>query len=327
MDKPKVFVTRKIPGNALSLLKKHFSVRVYTKDQAIPRKELLKSVKWCDALLCMLTEKIDREIIEANPNLKIISNYAVGYDNIDVEYATKKGIPVCNTPNQEVANAVAEHTFALMLNLAKHLHESDEYVRKHEWKAWKPELFLGEQVKGKIIGIVGLGRIGCGVAERAAHGMGMNTLYYDVIRNPKFEKEFKAKYVSLNTLLKKADFITLHVPLLPSTKHLIGRKQFAMMKNTAYLINTSRGPVIDEKALIHALKSGQIGGAGLDVYEKEPDVNPELTKLKNVILTPHTASATIEVRLQMSKDAAESIIAFFKGMKVLRVVNSEVFKK
>ncbi|MEW5896330.1 MAG: D-glycerate dehydrogenase [Nanoarchaeota archaeon] len=325
MSKAKVFVSRKIPSDALSLLKRHFFVRVYTKDQAIPKKELLKGVKWCDALLCMLTEKINKEIIDANPDLKVISNYAVGYDNIDLEYATKKGIPVCNTPNQEVVNAVAEHTFALMLSLAKHLHESDEHIRKHKWKTWSPELFLGEQVKGKILGIIGLGRIGCGVAERAAHGLGMNTLYYDVIRNSKFEKEFKAKYVSLSTLLKKADFITLHVPLLPSTRHLIGRKQLAMMKKTAYLINTSRGPVIDEKALIYALKNRQIGGAGLDVYEKEPNVDPELTKLKNVILTPHTASATIEVRRQMSLDAAENIIAVLSGRKAPKTVNPQVY--
>ena len=181
----KVFVTRKIPGEAISRLKKLFSVKVYPKYEKVPRKELLAGIRWCDALLCLLTEKIDKEALDANPNLKVISNYAVGYNNIDVEYATKKGIPVCNTPSQEVADAVAEHTFALMLGLAKRLHEDEEYVREHQWKSWSPKVLLGTQMKGKTVGIVGLGRIGSGVAERTTC-MGLKTVYYDIKRDKKF---------------------------------------------------------------------------------------------------------------------------------------------
>jgi len=325
--KPKVFITRKIPGPAIPLLRKYFNVRVYPKDQKIPRKELIKGVKWCDALLCLLTEKIDKEIIDLNPNLKIISNYAVGFNNIDIKYATLKGIPVCNTPSQEVVDAVAEHTLTLLLGVAKRIHEDERYVREHKWKTWEPELLLGTQVKGKTLGIVGLGRIGKGVAERAGHGLGMAVIYYDVIKDRKFERKYKAKHVELKTLLKQADFVTVHVPLLPSTKHLFGKKEFSLMKKTAYFINTSRGPVVDEKALIWALQKGKIASAGLDVYESEPKVNKRLTTLQNCVLSPHTASATTEVRIQMSKDAAENILAIMNGKKAKKTVNPEVYKK
>ena len=324
--KLKVFITREIPDPAIPFLKKHFEVRVSPKDEPVSRKELLKGVKWCDGLLCLLTDKIDKEIIDANPNLKVISNYAVGYNNIDVKYATSKGIPVCNTPSQEVVDAVAEHTFALLLGIAKRIHEDEEFVREHKWKTWAPELLLGTQVKGKTLGIVGLGRIGMGVAERAA-AMGIKILYNDRDKHLKFDKRHKARRVSLSYLLKNSDFVTLHVPLLPSTKHLIGRKELKMMKRTAYLINTSRGPVVDEKALISALKNDVINGAGLDVYESEPHVNKKLTALHNAILTPHTASATTEVRIQMSKDASENIFAVLKGKKAAKTVNPEVYGK
>ncbi len=327
MSKLKVFITREIPGEAIPRLKKHYQVRVYPHDRAIPRQELLKGVRWCDALLCILTEKIDKEVIDANPNLKVISNYAVGYNNIDVAYATKKGIPVCNTPSQRVVDAVAEHTFTLLLGVAKRLHEDEEYVRKHRWKSWAPKVLLGTQVKGKTLGIIGLGRIGQGVAERAGHGMGMNVIYHDVVRNKKFEQTYKARYTSLKAVLKQSDFVTLHVPLMESTHHLIGKNELSLMKRTAYLINTSRGPVVDQGALIQALQNKQIAGAGLDVYEDEPHVSVALTRLPNTLLTPHTASATMEVRLQMSRDAAESIIAVLSGKKSKKTVNPEVYAK
>jgi glyoxylate reductase len=323
--KQKVFVSRNIPGSAIPLLKKHFQVKVYPKEEKIPRKELLKGVKWCDALLSLLTEKVDKEVIDANPKLKVISNYAVGFNNVDVKYATSKKIPVCNTPSQQVNDAVAEHAITLMLSLAKRLHEDEIYVRKHKWKSWAPSLLLGQQVKGKTLGIVGLGRIGSGVAERASHGMGMDVIYSDLNRNKQFEKKYKAKKVPFNTLLKKADFVTLHVPLLKSTEHLISTKELKMMKKTAYIINTSRGPVIDEKALTTALKNKWIAGAGLDVHETEPSRNHSLHKMNNCILTPHVASATIEVREQMGIDAAESIIAILKGKRSQKTVNPEVY--
>jgi glyoxylate reductase len=323
--KLKVFVSRNIPGSAIPLLKKYFQVKVYPKDEKIPRKELLKGVKWCDALLSLLTEKIDKEVIDVNPNLKVISNYAVGFNNVDVKYATSKKIPVCNTPSQQVNDAVAEHAITLMLSLAKRLHEDEIYVRKHKWKAWAPSLLLGQQVKGKTLGIVGLGRIGEGVAERAVHGLGLKVLYSDINKNKKFEQKYQARKVSLKELLKKSDFVTLHVPLLPSTKHLISTKQLKLMKKTAYLVNTSRGPVVDEKALTKALKSKWIAGAGLDVHETEPSINHPLHKMNNCILTPHVASATIEVREQMGIDAAESIIAILKGKRSQKTVNPEVY--
>lgn len=319
-------MTRKIPQRGIQLLRRHFLVKVYPKDQAIPRKELLKEVQHCDALLCLLTEKIDQEVLSANPKLKIVSNYAVGYDNIDVKAATAKGIPVCNTPGV-LEDAVAEHTFALMMALSKRILEADHFLRSGKYKLWKPMLLLGTELKGKTIGIVGLGRIGAGVAERAKKGMGVNVLYHDIKRNKQFEKEVRAKFVSLSELLKKSDFVSLHVPLLPSTRHLIGKEELALMKKSAYLINTSRGPVIDEKALAMALKKKHIAGAGLDVYENEPKVNPLLTKLRNTVLTPHTASATVEARTAMSELAAQNIIDVLKGRKAKFTVNPEVYKK
>ena len=326
MQKKKVFVTRQIPKKGIQLLRKHFLVKVYLKDQTIPRKELLKEVKQCDALLSLLTEKIDQEVLSANPNLKVVSNYAVGYDNVDIKAATSRGIPVCNTPGV-LENAVAEHTFALMLALCKRIAEADQFVRAGKYKRWEPMLLLGTELEGKTIGIVGLGRIGAGVARRAGRGMGVNVLYHDIRRNKDFEKEYQARYVSLSELLKKSDFVSLHVPLLPSTRHLIGKKELAMMKKTAYLINTSRGPVVDEKALVKALQKKQIAGAGLDVYENEPKLTLGLTKLKNVILTPHTASATIEARTAMSELAAQNIIDVLQGRKAKFTVNPEVYGK
>ena len=326
MSKQKVFITRKIQEPAVSLLKKHFEVKVYSKPQPIPRNELLKGVKWCDALISLLTEKIDREILDLNPKLKVIANYAVGFNNIDVNYATKKKIPICNTPSQQVVDAVAEHAITLLLGLAKRIHEDEIHVRQMKWKAWDPYLLLGTQVKGKILGVVGLGRIGSGVTERALFGLGMKIIYYDVVRNKEFEQKYSAQFLDLSALLKQADFVSIHVPLLPATQHLIGAKQLKLMKKTAYLINTSRGPVVDEQALIAALQKKQIAGAGLDVYETEPATDPRLLKLDNVLLTPHTASATNEVREQMSKDVAESVIAVLQGKKPVKIVNPEVYK-
>ncbi len=326
MQKKKVFVTRKIPKKGIELLRRHFLVKIYQKNQVISRKELLKEVKQCDALLCLLTEKIDAEILNANPKLKVISNYAVGYDNVDVKAATAKGIPVCNTPGV-LENAVAEHTFALMLALAKRIAEADSFVRAGKYKRWEPMLLLGTELEGKTLGIIGLGRIGAGVAERAKKGMGIKVLYHDIRRNKQFEKEYQAKYVSKEELLKRSDFVSLHVPLLPSTRHLIGKEELKLMKKTAYLINTSRGPVVDEKALVEALQKKHIAGAGLDVYENEPKLTPGLTKLKNVVLTPHTASATVEARTAMSELAAQNIIDVLQGKKAKFTVNPEVYRK
>ncbi len=324
-SRPKVFVTRQIHPAGISMLRECCEVRVYPKDQIMPRKELFKAVKWCDALLCLLTDKIDKEIIDANPTLKIIANYAVGYDNIDVKYASLKKIPVTNTPGA-LEHAVAEHTFALLMAVSRRIPESDGFVRAGKYKRWEPMLFVGAELQGKTLGVVGLGRIGAGVAQRAK-AMMMSIIYYDVKRNEQFEKDFNAGYANLSVLLKTADFISLHVPLLPSTRHLIGRKELQMMKKTAYLVNTSRGAVIDEKELVRALKRKQIAGAALDVYEFEPKLAPGLAKLKNVVLTPHIASATVEARSAMSRVAAQNILAVLGGKKAPNAVNAEVYSR
>lgn len=324
--KAKVFVTRKIPESGIKLLQKECSVRMYSPDRPIPRKELLRGVKWCDALLCLLTDKIDQEIIDANPKLKVISNYAIGFDNIDVTYATQKKIPICNTPGKAIVEAVAEHTIALMFSVSKRICEADKFTKQGKYRGWEPMLLLGMELVGKTIGIVGLGRIGSGVAQRAKKGLGMKVIYYDVRRNDEFEKTYDAQFFSLPTLLKTADVITLHVPLLPTTRHLISSKELALMKRTAYLINTSRGPIVEEKALVKALRRKRIAGAGIDVYEFEPNLTPGLAKLSNAVLTPHIASATIEARSEMSVDAAKNILAILHGNKAPMTVNPEVYK-
>ncbi|MBI4151897.1 D-glycerate dehydrogenase, partial [Candidatus Woesearchaeota archaeon] len=301
------------------------TVRIHHHNHPPQRAELKKGIQWCDALLCLLTDTIDKEMIDINPTLKIISNYAVGFDNIDVQYATRKGIPVTNTPGT-LEDAVAEHTFALLLTLTKRIVEADTFVRKGKYRGWEPMLFIGTQLKGKILGIIGLGRIGSLVAEKAT-AMGILVIYTDITRNREFERKFKAKFVSREILLKTADFISLHVPLLPSTHHLIGARELGLMKKTAYLINTSRGPVIDEKALVAALQKKQIAGAGLDVYESEPKLISGLVRLPSVVLTPHIASATSEARRAMSIIAARNILAALAGKRAPNAVNPEVYQR
>lgn len=327
VPKPKVFITRKIPDGKLALLRKHCQVNIYRKDRPIPRNDLLRGVQWCDFLLCLLTDKIDKAIIDANPRLQLIANYAVGYDNIDLKYATQKGIPVANTPGKLISEAVAEHTVALILALAKRLREADRFTRTGNYRGWSPTLLLGTALQRKTLGIVGLGRIGTGVAERCGHGMGMTVLYYDVIRNKEFEQKYKAVFVPLRKLLQSSAVVTLHVPLLPSTRHLIGQKELSQMKKTAFLINTARGLVVDEKALVAALQKKQIAGAALDVYEHEPKLTPGLTKLDNVLLTPHTASSTIEARREMTELAVQNILAVLHGKRAPNVVNKRVYDR
>ena len=320
--KPKVFVTRKIPGEGIDILKKKFQVKVAPQNGVISRTNLLKGVKWCDALLCLLTDKIDEQVFKANPHLKIVANYAVGYDNIDAKTATKYGVMVSNTPGV-LTESVAEHAIALMLAVGKRLRESDAYVRAGKYHGWDPWLLLDKQFFKKTFGVVGVGRIGSMVA-RFANAMEMQVLYSDVRPNPDLEQKYGAKKVELDELLKRSDVVSVHVPLLPSTRHLINASKLKIMKKSAILINTSRGPVLDEKALVSALKKKQIYGAGLDVYEFEPKQAPGLRTLPNVILTPHTASATEEARNEMSKLAARNIIAALSGEVPPALVNKDV---
>jgi len=321
----KIFVTRKIHESGLKLLKKAgHTVTVYSKDEIIPRTKLLHGVKGCDAILSLLTDKINDEVFAAaGPGLKIVANFAVGFDNIDLEAAKKRNITITNTPSDKVNESVAEHTFALMLALARRIPEADHFAKRGMYKGWSPTLLNGIDMYGKTIGLIGAGRIGSMVARRGVKGFGMKLIYSDLYANKILEKELGAKKVSQTELLKKADFISLHVPLLPSTAHLISDKEFKLMKPTAFLVNTARGPVVDEKALLRALKAKRIAGAGLDVFECEPAIdcdlrdNMELKSYNNVILTPHIASATEEARRDMSEIAAKNIIAVLKGKKPL----------
>ena len=318
-----IFVTRKIPEAGLALLKKqkNFRVRINSDDRVLTKEELRKSVKGASAILSLLTDKIDGDVLDsAGPQLKIVANYAVGFDNIDLDAAKKRGVMITNTPGDLVTESVAEHTFALIMALSHRIVESDRFTRAGKYKGWEPMLLTGTLLLGKTLGIVGLGRIGMGVARRAVQGIGMRVLYTDQRRNDDFEKEYDAQYMpTLDRLLKESDVVTLHVPLLPSTRHLMGIKQFGLMKKTAFLVNTARGPVVDEKALLQALAKKKIAGAALDVFECEPAIDCDLTdrlalkQFPQVILTPHTASASKEARDQMAELAARNIIAVLSG--------------
>lgn len=316
-----VYVTRKFAESGIKALKaKKYRVEIYPEDKVIPRKELIKNVRGADAILSLLTDKIDDEIMAAaGPNLKIVANYAVGFDNVDLAAAKKRNIPVTNTPSDEVNEAVAEETFALMISLARRIPEADVFSKDKKYSGWSPTHFIGTTLNGKTLGIIGAGRIGVSAGRRGVKGFGMKLVYSDMRANPDLEKELGAKRLTMEKLLQTSDFVSLHVPLLPSTHHLISTAEFALMKKTAFLINTARGPVVDEKALLRALKTKRIAGAGLDVFECEPAIdcdlkdNLELKSFPNVILTPHIASATIEAREAMSLVAAQNIIAVLSG--------------
>jgi glyoxylate reductase len=288
----------------------------------INQKDLIKAAKGKDAVLTLLSNKIDDAFFTAvGPQLKIVANYAVGFDNIDLAAAKKHNVIVTNTPSDVVNDSVAEHTFALAIALMHRVAEAHLFTTDGKYNGWTPDLFLGMNLKERTIGIIGAGRIGASVAEKAAKGFGMNVLYSDFNKNKEIEKAYKAKHVPMDTLLKQADIISLHVPLLPSTRHLISTREFSLMKKTAILVNTARGPVVDEKALCRALATKRIAGAGIDVFECEPAIdcdltdNLELRKMPNAILTPHIASATYEAREDMAKVAAKNIVAVLAGKK------------
>jgi glyoxylate reductase len=315
---PEIYLTRRIPQAAIDRLEEVFTVRLNQQDRSVTRQELLGAVTQCDALLCLLTDTIDRAVIDAAPRLKCISNYAVGYNNIDVEYAGSKGIVVCNTPGV-LTESTADLTFALILSCARRIVESEAYTRSGCFKGWEPLLMLGQDVHHKTLGLIGLGRIGKAVARRAG-GFDMRVLYYDPLATPDSAAD-NCKQTTLDHLLSEADFISIHVPLTPETRHMIGARELSLMKPTAVLINTSRGPVVDEAALADSLKLGKITAAGLDVYENEPEVHPELLKLSNVILLPHIGSASIATRNAMGMLAAENAIAVVAGKEPPSRVN------
>jgi len=310
MQKPKLFITRYIPEEAIKRLEEVFEVEIFPENRAITHEELKEKVKDIDALICLLTDNIDHEIIEAASNLKCISVYAVGYNNIDVEAATKHSIVICNTPGV-LTETTADLAWALIMSCARRIVEADRFVREGKFQGWEPMLMLGNDIFGKTLGIIGMGRIGRAVAHRAL-GFDMKVIYYDPQVDP---ESLPSDYVSvdLTTLCQNSDFISIHTPLTPKTRHLIGEKEFNLMKPTAILINTARGPIIDEQALISALKENKIASAGLDVYENEPVIPEELIKLSNVILLPHIGSASYETRTKMALLAAENAIAVIEG--------------
>jgi glyoxylate reductase len=322
--KPKIFVTRLLPEKAMQRLNNFFEVTVNSEDRVLSRNELISGIKHCDILLPLLTDKIDAEIMQAGKDLQGISNYAVGYNNIDVEAATKLGLPVCNTPGV-LTETTADLTWALLLATARRIVGADRFNRSGKFTGWGPLLFLGNDIYGKTIGIIGAGRIGSAVARRAA-GFNMKILYYDNQRNSKLETELNAEFSDMEQLLKHSDFVTLHVPLLPETEKMIGKTELDLMKSTAYLINTSRGKIIEEGALVKALQKNQIAGAGLDVYYDEPEMYPGLSDCENAVLLPHIASASIETRTNMGLLAAENAEAIIKGERPKHIVNPEVLK-
>jgi len=322
--KPKVFVSRLIDREALDMIAEVAEIEVWRDELPPPYEVLLKKVKDVDGLLSLLSDRVDITLMDAAPKLKVISNLAVGYDNIDITEATKRGIQVGNTPGV-LTETTADIAFALLMATARRVVEADRHVRKGQWKTWGPMILLGQDIHHATLGIIGLGRIGIEVAKRA-RGFNMNVLYHDVVRNEEAERQLGVKYISeLNELLSTSDFISVHVPLLPGTHHLIGASEFALMKPTAVFINTSRGPVVDQMALYEALRSGKIFAAGIDVTEVEPiSTDDPLLTLENVVITPHIASASVHTRKNMAMMAAENLIAGLRGEVLPNCVNPEV---
>jgi len=314
MSRPKVLVTQRLFPEALDLLRQFAEVEGGVAEAPLPREELMAAIGDKDGLLTLLVNRIDREIIDRARKLKIIANCAVGYDNIDVAYCREKGILVTNTPGV-LTEATADLTWALILAVARRIPQADRFTREGRFRGWALDLFLGQEISGQKLGIIGLGRIGKAVARRAL-GFGLQIFYYNLNRlSEEEEKELQVTYLPLDDLLKTADIITLHASLNPSTYHLINREKLVLMKKTAILINVARGPIVDEAALAEALKNGQIWGAGLDVYEREPEIEKALLSLDNVVLLPHIGSATRKTRLQMAMTAVRNLIQGLSGQR------------
>lgn len=319
----RIFVTRPLPGDALQQLEAEHEVTVYPHDQPMPRSELLAAVAEIEVLICLLTDEIDQELMNAAPRLRIVANYAVGHNNINIDWATFKDIAVLNTPGV-LTDASADLAFALLLAAARRVPESDRFVREGKWTGWSPTMLLGTEVTGKTLGLVGMGRIGQAMARRA-RGFEMPILYSN--REPvqeSIERELGATYVELDELLERSDFVSLHCPLTPKTKHLLNAKKLAKMKPGSILINTARGPIVDERALAQALKEGPLAAAGLDVFEDEPQVHPDLLAQDNVVLTPHTGSASREAREAMVELLVRGIQQIFSGGHPHNLLNPEV---
>ncbi|HEY3341178.1 MAG TPA: D-glycerate dehydrogenase [Anaerolineae bacterium] len=326
MSKPKVFVTRVIPDRGLQRILAATDATVWQDELPPPRATLLQLAHDCDGLVTLLTDKVDDELFDAAPRVKVVANYAVGFDNIDVPAATRRGIPVTNTPGV-LTNTTADLAFTLLVSSARRIGESRDYARQGRWKTWGPMLLQGQDIYGATLGVAGIGRIGAAVARRGK-GFNMKILYYDTVRNEQAEKELGAQFVSKEELLRQSDFISLHVPLTPQTHHFIDAQALNLMKSTAVLVNTSRGPVVDTMALYEALKAKRIFAAGLDVTDPEPlPADHLLYTLDNALIVPHIASSSFETRSRMAEMAADNLIAGLEGKLPPNCLNPEVAKK
>jgi len=322
---PTVLVTRRLPEHGLDILEGKAEVHVWNEDRPMPRDLFLEGLKGKDAVICLLNDRMDREAMDAGRDLKVIANYAVGYDNIDVDLATERGIMVLNTPGV-LTDATADLAFALMLAVARRIGESERYVRSGSFTAWGPELMLGKDVWGAALGVIGAGKIGTAVLRRGK-GFNMKLRYHSRTRKPELERELGAEWSSLDELLSASDFVSLNCPLTEETRHMIGSRELELMKEDAVLVNTARGPVVDEKALFKALREGSILGAGLDVYEEEPKVHPPLMELDNVVLLPHIGSSTVTTRTRMAEMASEGVLKALGGEVPDNLVNVDVLRR
>ena len=325
MPKPRVFVTRILPEQGLEIVRQAAEVKVWEDELPPPREVLLRKVAEIDGLLCLLTDKIDAEIMEAGKHLRVISNYAVGYDNIDIPAATARKLLVTNTPGV-LTETTADLAFSLLMAAARNIVAGDRYTRAGRWKTWGPMLYLGYDIHHATLGLIGFGRIGAEMAKRGK-GFEMRVLYYDPTRREDLEQHLGVEYADLETLLRESDFVSLHTPLTEQTRHLIGAEQLRMMKPTSILINSARGPIVDQQALYEALRDKVIAGAGLDVFEVEP-IAPDdpLLTLENVTVVPHIGSGSFATRTKMAVMAAENLVAGLAGKRPAHPVNPEVIR-
>jgi glyoxylate reductase len=325
MAKPKVYATHQLFDEARQILESACDAEYWTNEERPPREEVLRRVKDKEGLVCLLTEKVNDELLRVAPKLRIAANVAVGYDNIDVDACTKRGVVATNTPGV-LDETTADFAWTLMMAVARRLAEGEQLARSGNWKGWNLDQLCGADIWGKTLGLVGFGRIGRAVARRAL-GFHMKVIYTDAVKAPdEVAKSLNAQYRDMNELLAESDFISLHVPLIPETRGLFDSPKFYRMKPTAFLINTSRGPVVEESALVAALDAKKIAGAALDVYENEPFIHPGL-KRPNVVLAPHLASASLETRTKMAVMAANNVVALFKGQMPPNMINPAVLKK
>jgi glyoxylate reductase len=324
--KPTVYITRELPGDAVERLRQATSVRVWVEELPPPRDVLLREAAAADGLLALLTDRVDGELMDAAPRLRVVSNVAVGFDNIDVAEATRRAILVTNTPGI-LTDTTADFAFALLMAAARRVVEADRYTREGRWKTWGPQVLLGQDIHGACLGLVGLGGVGLEVAKRA-RGFGMRILYFDHRRRPREERRYGLIPTDLDQLLREADFVSLHVPLTSETRHLIGERELSLMKPTAILVNTARGSVVDQRALYRALRKGRITAAALDVTEVEPiPMNDPLLTLDNVIIAPHIASASVATRARMASVAADNLLAALRGDEPPNCVNRPALRR